>query len=74
MKWKCEVEYRGRRYELVENACLGCAECAFSGSKQKCKIPTGFPTCTPEVCLGKDDIGRVETRKDTSRIWREVAQ
>ena len=74
MKWKCEVEYRGKRYELVvrRNLLKGCAGCAFRENGFKCKVPVGFPTCAIEVVSQRNGSGLISFEQDFSRVWRLV--
>lgn len=73
MKWKCEVEYRGKRYELVESDC-GCFGCAFLTTKNKCKLPIGFPTCSIDLLAERDSFGRHGFDACMKRSWKVVAK
>ena len=73
MKWKCEVDYRGKRYELVEND-SGCFGCAFLTTKNKCELPIGFPTCSIDLLAERDSFGRHGFDACMKRNWKEAAQ
>ena len=73
MKWKCEVEYRGKRYELVEND-SGCFGCAFLTTKNKCELPIGFPTCSIDLLAERDSFGRHGFDACMKRSWKVVAK
>ena len=74
MKWKCEVEYRGKRYELVacSDLLVRCSQCAFCVRDRRCNLPFGFPSCSVELVMCHNSDGNLVFEHDMSRVWKVV--